>query len=106
MKKLILLVVALAVLVAAVPSSASAKAGIKSLARAECKEDRRTEPAEFAADFGGTGSAAMRRCIKREIRGARADCREDRREEPAEFAAEYGGTGKQALKRCIRDEIR
>lgn len=99
----VLVAAAFAALMLAAP--ASAEAGIKRLAKAECREERRTEPAEFAALYGGTGKRAVRRCVRSEKREARADCRQDRLEEPAEFAAEYGGTDRKAIKRCMRDEL-
>jgi hypothetical protein len=85
---------------------ASADAGIKRLAKAECREERLTEPAEFAALYGGGGHAAIKRCARAQRREARADCVQDRAEERSEFALEYGGTGKAAIKRCMRDELR
>lgn len=90
----------------AVTAPASADAGIKRLAKAECRQELRTEPAEFVAIWGGSGKAAVRRCARSERREARADCRGDRAEEPQEFALEYGGTGRDAIKRCMRDELR
>jgi hypothetical protein len=100
-----LMVAALSALTLAGPASAEAGAGTKRLAKAECRDDRRTEPAEFAALYGGAGKAALRRCVRDQKREARADCVGDRREEPAEFATEYGGSGREALKRCMRDEL-
>ena len=108
MKRLIglaVIVAALTALLAAGPATAQAGKGIKRLAKIECREDRRTEPAEFAALYGGGGKAAMRRCVRSQKREARADCVGERREERAEFAAEYGGTGRSAIKRCVRDEL-
>ena len=99
-----LLSAVLAVAVLAAP--ASAKPGIKSLAKAECKQERATDTKEFVAHFGGTGKAALKRCIRNENREATRDCKQDRRFETNEFIAEYGGTDRNALKRCIRDELR
>ena len=90
----------------ALAAPASADAGVKKLAKQECKVERATEPAEFGALYGGTGSGAVKRCVKQEVREAKADCRGDRAEEPSEFAIEYGGTGRDAIKRCMRDELR
>lgn len=84
---------------------ASADASIKSLAKAECKQERLTDTAEFEARYGGTGKAAMKRCVRTEKREAVRDCKQERRFETGEFAAEYGGTDRKALKRCIRDEL-
>jgi len=86
----------------AVPAQA---ATIDGLARAECREERRTDPAEYRRDYG-SGDGAFRRCVRDQKRDAWRDCREDRREEPAEFRAEYRGTGKAAMRRCVRDELR
>jgi hypothetical protein len=105
MKKLALMAVAAALFAAALPATASAGSDIKRLARAECKEDKVTEAAEFSALYGGTGKAAMTRCIKAQRSDARAECKQDRRTEPAEFAAEYRGTSNAAIKRCMRDEL-
>ena len=99
-----LLSAALAIAVFAAP--ASAKPGIKSLAKAECKQERATDTKEFVAHFGGTGKAALKRCIRHEKREATRDCKQDRRSETNEFIAEYGGTDRKALKRRIRDELR
>ena len=63
-----LLSAALAIAVFAAP--ASAKPGIKSLAKAECKQERATDTKEFVAHFGGTGKAALKRCIRHEKREA------------------------------------
>jgi hypothetical protein len=107
MKKTIAIaVVSATMVVLAFAGTATADAGIKKLAKQECKVERATDRAEFVAKYGGTGKAALKRCVKAEKREARADCKEDRREEPAEFAVEYGGTGKAALKRCVADELR
>lgn len=102
--------VALGALIAALAAGAlatpaSAATPIKQLAKAECKEEKLTEPAEFAALYGGTDRAAMKECVKSQRREARADCVQDRAEEPTEFAAEYGGTDPAAIKRCMRDEL-
>ena len=66
----------------------------------------RTDRADFRRDYGGTGAAALGRCVAEEKREARRDCREDRREDRAEFRAEYGGTGQAAFTRCVKDELR
>ena len=92
--------------VMAFAGTASADAGIKKLAKQECKVERATDRGEFIAKYGGTGKAAIKRCVRAEKREARADCKEDRREEPAEFSIEYGGTGSAAIKRCMADELR
>jgi hypothetical protein len=105
MKKVALMAVAAALFAAALPATASAGSDVKRLARAECKDDKVTEPAEFAALYGGTGKPAMKRCIKAQRSEARAECKQDRRTEPAEFAAEYGGSNAAAIKRCMRDEL-
>jgi hypothetical protein len=98
MKKLTATALAAAVLsMLALAAPASASAGVKGLAKQECTAERTTEPAEFSALYGGTGSAAVKRCVKREVREARADCRGDRSEEPSEFAVEYGGTSHYAI---------
>ncbi|HWM11491.1 MAG TPA: hypothetical protein VNO82_19190 [Solirubrobacteraceae bacterium] len=34
----------------------------------DCREDRREERAEFRAEYNGTGKAAMRRCVRDELR--------------------------------------
>lgn len=87
------------------PASAQG-ASNSELARADCREERRTDTAEFVARYDGKGKAAMRRCVRDERREAKADCREDRREEPREFRVEYGGTDRQAIRRCMADELR
>jgi hypothetical protein len=99
-----LLSAVLAIAVLAAP--ASAKPGIKSLAKAECKQERATDTREFVNHYGGKGKAALKRCIRHEKREATRDCKQDRRFETNEFIAEYGGTDRRALKRCIRDELR
>ena len=38
------------------------------LAKQECKGDRREEPGEFAAEYGGLGAKALKRCIADEER--------------------------------------
>lgn len=81
-------------------------ASINGLAKADCRSERATDRAEFIARYGGTGSKAIKRCVKSEIRGAYRDCRQERRFEPQEFAFEYGGTGSKAIKRCVVDELR
>ena len=85
---------------------AAAEAGIKGLAKAECRQERNTDTREFENRYGGTGKNAIRRCARQEKREAIRDCKQDRRSETNEFAAEYGGTDRAALKRCIRDELR
>ena len=104
MKKLIALVLVAAAAFAVLGPASPASAGVKSLAKAECRADRAEEPAEFEALYG-TGSNAIKRCAKAQRREARAECRQDRASEPAEFAAEYGGTSAAAIKRCMRDEL-
>ncbi len=90
----------------ALAGPATADASIKGLAKAECRQELRTEPGELAAQYGGTGKKAMKRCVRSEKRQAFADCKQERRFETNEFIAEYGGTNKKALKRCVRDELR
>jgi hypothetical protein len=85
---------------------AAADAGIKGLAKAECRHERNTETREFENRYGGTGKGAINRCARHEKREATRDCKQDRRYETNEFAVEYGGTDRAALKRCIRDELR
>ncbi|MQA74814.1 MAG: hypothetical protein GEU88_10820 [Solirubrobacterales bacterium] len=102
----ILALVAAAFAALALSAPASAQAGIKQLAKQECRADRAEDPGEFASRWGGSGGKAIKRCARDERREARRDCREDRREEPREFATEYGGVGGKAIKRCMRDELR
>jgi len=90
----------------AIATPASADAGIKALAKQQCKEERIDDPREFENRFGGSGKAAMKRCIRYEKRDAKRDCKQERRYETNEFIAEYGGTDGKALKRCIVDELR
>jgi hypothetical protein len=107
MKKMLVLAGALTVALAlALAGPAQADAGIKKLAKQECKQERATDTAEFIAKYGGTGKSALQRCVKTEKREARLDCKGERLEEPAEFKVEYGGTGKAAMKRCMADELR
>jgi hypothetical protein len=90
----------------AIAPAAEARAqSVHSVAKQECREDRRQDRAEFRRDYGGTGAAALRRCVREEKREARRDCREERREDPAEYRAEYG-SGKAAFRRCVIDELR
>jgi hypothetical protein len=104
MKKLIVLAAIAATALAVIGPAATASAGVKGLAKQECRIDRAEDPAEFEARYG-SGPGAIERCAKAERREARVDCRQDRAEEPAEFAAEYGGTDRAAIKRCMRDEL-
>jgi hypothetical protein len=104
MRKLTALVVLAAWAAIALPSEAKAQS-VDSVAKQECREDRRQDPAEFRRDYGGTDAAALRRCVREEKREARRDCREERAEDPAEYRAEYG-TGKAAFRRCVIDELR
>ena len=105
MKKMFAIAAAFAaVLALSLAGPAQADAGIKKLAKQDCKVERATDRAEFIAMFGGTGKAALNRCVKYEKREARRDCKEDLREEPAEFNAQYGGTDKAAMKRCITNK--
>jgi membrane protein DedA with SNARE-associated domain len=97
----VVLVAVAAVAAVAAPSKPAAKS-INALATQECKQDRREDRADFRRAYGGTGAAALRRCVAEEKREARADCEEDRREDRAEFRAEYGGTGKAAFTRCVQ----
>jgi hypothetical protein len=90
---------------AAAAAPASAQSRVDSVAKQECRDERRFDTAEFRQDYGGTGPAALRRCVREEKREARWDCREERREDPAEYRREYG-TGKAAFRRCMIDEIR
>jgi hypothetical protein len=107
MKKMLVLTGSFtAALALAFAGPAQAEAGLKKLAKQECKQERATDRAEFIAKFGGTGKAAIKRCVRAEKREAKADCKADRLEEPAEFQMEYGGTGKAAIKRCMIDELR
>lgn len=84
---------------------ASAGASIKSLAKADCREELRTDTAEFEIRYGGTDKAALKRCVRSEKREAVRDCKQERRFETNEFIREYGGTDRKALKRCVRDEL-
>jgi hypothetical protein len=104
MRKLACLLVLAAWAAFAMPAEAKAQS-VHSVAKQECREDRREDPADFRRDYGGTGAAALRRCVREEKREARRDCREERREDPAEYRAEYG-SGKAAFKRCVIDELR
>ena len=97
-----LLVVAVCVAIAA---PAGAAQTVDSLAKQECRDERRFDRADFQRDYGGTGAAAFRRCVSDQKREARRDCREDRREDAAEYRAEYG-TGKAVFTRCVKDELR
>jgi hypothetical protein len=99
-------VAAAGLVTAAFAMPASAQAGIRGLAKAECKQERATDTREFVAQYGGKGKAALKRCVRREKRDATRDCKQERRFEANEFAVEYGGTDRRALKRCIRDELR
>jgi hypothetical protein len=92
--------------VAALPSQDAQAVSVKKLAKRECREERRTDRQEFIRKYGGTGKAAIRRCVRDERRDARRECRRERKQEPQEFRNEYGGLGKAALRRCIKDEIR
>lgn len=103
-KKTMLAAAVAAMTVGILAAPAPASAGVKQLAKQECRGERADDPAEFTARYG-SGKKAIKRCAKAERREARADCRGDRAEEPAEFAAEYGGTGRSAMKRCVRDEL-
>lgn len=108
MRKL-LLTAALAAVAATGLSTAPAfakTATLDELAARECAEERREDRGEFRRDYGGTGAAAMRRCVRDQKADARRDCREELREERAEFVRDYGGTGAAALQRCVRDELR
>ena len=87
------------------PASAQA-ASIKQLAKAECKQELRTDTAEFIAQFGGTDRKALKRCVRHEKRSATRECKAERKHDSNEFILEYGGTDRKALKRCIRDELR
>ena len=71
MRKLII-VAAIAVVATAVVVPATASAGVKELAKQECRADRADDPAEFEARYG-SGSAAIKRCAKEERREARVD---------------------------------
>ena len=107
MKKAAVIVSTLAVAATGLVLGANpAAASINGLAKAECRSERATDRAEFIARFGGTGSKAIKRCVKSEIREAYRNCRQERRFEPQEFAFEYGGTGSKAIKRCVVDELR
>jgi hypothetical protein len=87
------------------PAHAAQGPAIDTLAEQECREERRFDRAEFRFDYGGTGAAALRRCIRDQKREARRDCREERREDAREYRVEYG-TGKAAFNRCVQDELR
>ncbi len=81
-------------------------ASIKQLAKAECRQELRTDTQEFIAQYGGTGKKALKRCVRAEKRQAKRECKRERRFDTQEFIREYGGTGRKALRRCIRDELR
>ena len=69
MKKTIAIAATAAAMAAmAFAGTATAEAGIKKLAKRECKVERATDRAEFVARFGGTGKAAMKRCVADELR--------------------------------------
>lgn len=89
----------------AIAAPASADASVKSLAKTDCREELRTDTAEFEVRYGGTDKAAFQRCVRSTKREAVRDCKQERRFETAEFSMEYGGTDKKALKRCIKDEL-
>ena len=90
---------------AALPATAGANQ-VDRIAKQECKQEAASEPGEFAAEYGGTGKAAVKKCARREKRDAIRECKADRATEPAEFAIEYGGTGDAAMRRCTIDELR
>lgn len=89
---------------ASVPAAATA--GVRDLARAECRDERATDTREFENRYGGLGKAAMKRCIRSERRQAFQECKRERRHDTVEFIAEFGGTDRKALKRCARAELR
>ena len=69
MKKTIAIAAAAATMaVMAFAGTATADAGIKKLAKQECKVERATDRAEFIAKYGGTGKAAIKRCMADELR--------------------------------------
>ncbi len=103
MKKVITVLALTAI--AILPATASANQ-VDRIAKQECKLDANSEPAEFAAEYGGTGKAAVKKCARREQREAVRECKADRATETAEFKIEYGGTGSAALRRCTIDELR
>jgi hypothetical protein len=80
-------------------------ASVDALAKAECRQERSTDRADFRRDYDGTGKAAFRRCVADQKREARRDCREERREDAAEYRARYG-SGSGAFTRCVKDELR
>jgi len=106
MRKLIAVTLGLvAVAALAVPGTAAANQ-VDRVAKSECKAERASEPGEFAAQYGGLGKAALKKCARVEKRDATRECKADRATEPAEFRAEYGGMGDAALRRCKIDELR
>jgi hypothetical protein len=103
----IITIVALAAATAVVALPAGAVANqVDRVAKQECKQEAASEPGEFAAEYGGTGRAAVKKCARREKREAIRDCKADRATEPNEFATEYGGMGDGAMRRCTIDELR
>jgi hypothetical protein len=112
MKKIVLIVVGLAVL--ALPPSAAAVKPTKyerQLARIECLSERGTDPASRAEFRALYGKKPLKRCIRviaqefaaeRAIAAseARIGCQEERASDPLGFRQEYPG----GLKQCIRLE--
>ncbi len=105
MKRIITILALGAVAALALPAMASANQ-VDRIAKQECKQEAAGDPAEFSAEYGGTGDAAVKKCARREKREAVRDCKVDRATEPNEFAIEYGGTGDAAMRRCTIDELR
>ncbi len=96
------LVLTLVVGVLSLPGPALA-GGNGQVAKAECRNDRRTDKADFVRDYG-RGKASMLRCVRSELRKARRECRVEKRLRPGDFTAEYG-KGKRAMVRCVRDKL-
>ncbi|MCB0869042.1 MAG: hypothetical protein KDB48_10140 [Solirubrobacterales bacterium] len=67
------LVLTLVVGVLSLPGPALA-GGNGQVAKAECRNDRRTDKADFVRDYG-RGKASMLRCVRSELRKARRECR-------------------------------
>jgi len=74
-------------------------------AKAYCNKER-NDLQDFKRQYGGTGKAAMQRCVKRETRLAKRECRAELRNDRPDYIKQFGGTDRNAFQRCLKYELR
>lgn len=89
----------------ALPGNSQAGAPETSAARSYCQAERQANQAAFKRAYG-KGSAALGRCVRKNLASSREQCNLDRKNGPSRFAARYGGTDTAAVNKCVREDLK